>query len=241
MKQGLVAATLSLLVAAAAAGAESEPDRLIGLLSLPQLFADPACKSCAAGPLLLFAGPESARQIGEARVVKPGEWPANAPCTLPEIAVHLSAAEPPVQEFPTMDFARDRPGAIVLARRNGRFKIALQAGTAWAEPVASAEFHALETLVSTYPTRLTRSWDGSVCAAPGDSASCTDAGSGAKPGPVEVLAHRTVAGESWVEVRTADPADGCPHPGAVGPPIRGWVRMHDARGNPAVWFDTRGC
>lgn len=235
-----VTALVLLYPGLATGGSDGDRDRLTGLLSLPQLFGDPSCVSCAAGPLQLFAGPDSVAPIGEARVIKPGEWPEDAPCTLPEIAVYLSAAEPAVQEFPTMDYARDKPGAIVLARRGDRFKIALQQGAAWAKPAPSAEFRSLETLVSEYPARLTRSWDGAVCAAPGDRASCAGVDFGGAPPGVDVLGHRTVDGESWVEVRT--PATGGCAPPATGTPrVRGWIRAHDRRGNPAVWFDTRGC
>ena len=168
-------------------------------------------------------------------------FPASGGCEGLEVGVHLSVAGAVVQELPTREFGYEDPGAIVLARNGDRFKIRLQDGAAWVAPMAGAQFHPMETLVTEHLSYLTDAWSGTVCAEPGQSGTCRkfDAGTGREPG-VTVLGHRKIAGRLWFEIELPS-RETCGEPVPDVPRTRGWVSAHDNNGDPAIWFYSRGC
>ena len=235
-------AVLFVLAGPSLAGAERMPDRLIGLLALPQLFGHGACDKFEAHPLTLYAGDDSTVAIGEVRVDTHWTFHEVGGCGGLEIGVHLFGAQGAATTLPTSEFGYEEPGALVLALRGNRFRIALENGAAWVEPLAGATFHPMETLVAEKFSYLTDAWNGTVCADPGQSGSCRNidaAGVGPEPG-VTVLGHREVAGEIWFEIELPS-RETCGEPVPVMPRTRGWISGHDNNGELAIWFHSRGC
>ncbi|MDH3474708.1 MAG: hypothetical protein OEM59_13565 [Rhodospirillales bacterium] len=221
--------------------ADQPSDRLIGLLSLPQLFGNGPCDKYEARALPLFWHEDSTVPIGEVRVDTPWSFPTNGGCEGLKVGVHLSGVEGAVQDLPTKEYGYEEPGAVVLARRGERFKIALQNGAAWIEPLDGAEFHSMQDLVVSGLAYLTKSWDGLICTEPGKPATCKKLDSGTSPEPnTVVLGYREVNGEFWFEIKLP-PNETCGEPTPDIPPSRGWVLGHGKDGAPAVWFYSRGC
>lgn len=243
LKLVAIAASLMSVFSGTAHAASGEPDRIIGLLALPQLFRDWSCDiGIQRQPLVLFERADSTVPTGEARVDTPSRPLADGGCDWLEVVVHLTGADDAARPLPTREYAYEEAGAVVFARRGNRFLIALEDGAAWAEPMAGAEFHPMEKLVAENLSYLTGAWDGRVCPEPGQSGS-----SCRKIGPrtgdelaVTVLGHRESGGRLWLQIEL--PArENCGEPATVMPRIRGWISGHDNNGKPAVWFYSRGC
>lgn len=237
-----IAVVSMLLFSGAAHAVSDESDRIIGLLALPQLFGDWSCDiSIRRQPLVLFERADSTVPIGEARVDTPPKMAAEGGCDWLEVVVHLAGADDAVRPLPTREYGYEEAGAVVFARRGNRFRIALEGAAAWVEPLAGAEFHPMEKLVTENISYLAGAWDGMVCAAPGQSGTCrkTDAGVGPEPG-VTVLGHRNVGGRLWFQIEVPS-RETCGEPAPAIPRTRGWIRGHDNNGEPAIWFYSRGC
>ncbi len=232
---------LLFFLSASQAHADQLSDRLIGLLSLPQLFGIGPCDRYEARALPLFQNADSTDPIGEVKVDKPWTFPTNGGCEGLTVGVHLSGGGVAVQDLPTREYGYEEPGAMVLARRGERFKIALHNGAVWIEPLDGAEFHSMQALVVSGLGYLTKSWNGLICTEPGKPGTCKKVDSGSNPEPnTVVLGYREVNGEFWFEVKLP-PDETCGEPDPDIPPSRGWVLGHGKDGAPAVWFYSRGC
>ena len=90
-------------------------------------------------------------------------------------------------------------------------------------------------------TAIAKSFNGRLVAAPGRPA---DASSPAVSTlqPARVIEIRDVLGQSWVrlEVMNHSICSAAEHgpPDVVG---TGWMPLHDADGEPTIWFSSRGC
>jgi len=237
----LVAVLLLVSPVAAHAGPNGSSDPIIGLLELPQLFGRGECDRYEVQALALYEAADSDRTIGEVRVDRSWSFPANGGCVGRAVGVHMSGAGAAVQKLPTGEYGYEEPGAIVLARDGNRYRIELQEGAAWVEPMAGARFHSFQELVSGDAAYLTASWTGFACARPGDSGSCRKAAVAADSRPaVKVLGYREVRGRLWFELEFPV-RDACGEPPPAVPPIRSWVPAYGETGKPAVWFHSRGC
>jgi len=234
-------AVLSALAGAPPAGADQPPDRLIGLLALPQLFGHGPCDKYEAHSLALYAYHDSTVALGEVRVDTPWTFHEVGGCGGLEIGVHLFGAQGSATTLPTREFGYEEPGALVLSRRGIRFRIALEDGAAWVEPLAGAAFHPMETLVAENLSYLTGAWNGMVCAEPGQAGTCRaiDPGPGQEPG-VTVLGHRNIEGRLWFRIELPS-RETCGEPVPAIPRTTGWISGHDNNGGPAIWFHSRGC
>ncbi|MDH3231420.1 MAG: hypothetical protein OEN55_16640 [Alphaproteobacteria bacterium] len=237
-----VALLLMPLLWGIAHAATGEDDRIIGLLALPQLFGTGPCDvETETRPLDLFDSADSTTPVGEVRVDAPWKMAAEGGCEMLEVGVHLAGADGVVQPLPADEYGYEEAGAVVLARRGDRFKIALQNGAAWVEPLAGAEFHPLEDLIVGRLSFLTGAWDGKICADPGDSGSCREIGPWVDDElNVTVLGHRETEGRLWFEIE-APTRDTCGEPVPDFSPVRGWISAHHDNGEPAIWFYSRGC
>lgn len=235
-----VSVLLLLLPGVAGAGSKNASDRVIGLLELPQLFGDDVCTPYDPKSLALFEQATSTVPIGEIRVDTPMTIDVTGGCYGIKVGVHLTGGATTAQDFPTRDYGYERPGAIVYARRGNRFKIALPGGAAWIESSAGT-LHPMETLVSEGLSYITDRWDGTVCAEPGRPGTCWKITERPEPRPgAMVLGHRKVGGELWFEIKLPS-TETCGDPIAAIVPTRGWISAHDNKGEPAIWFYSRGC
>ena len=90
-------------------------ERVIGLLALPEVFGRGACDRFTRRPLELRATPQGP-VVGTVLVVKPWTHHSNGGCEGLEVGVRVPRAST-VQPLPTMEYAYEEPGAVVLERR----------------------------------------------------------------------------------------------------------------------------
>jgi hypothetical protein len=218
-------------------------DRIIGLLTLPEVFGRGPCEKFLPEPVTLLSDAGSGEVVGTIRVDR--NW------TLPEchgltVNVH-PASEGKVSELPTREYSYEAPAAIVLDQRDGWFKIRLSDGSAWVRASSRDEFLSLDELLRDGLTYLTGAWDGRLAPRPGGDRFFHDpAIRGAKErtgadGPsVRFVGSRELNGDVWLEIEVVSgsvcTAEG--DPTVVG---RGWVPAHSPSGEPTVWFYSRGC
>jgi hypothetical protein len=124
MKLAHLTAILLLSVSSAAA-----QDRVIGLLTLPEVFGNGPCHEFAPEEVLLYSVMGAEEPHGVIRVDHYWIFPAAGGCEGLIVNVHKGEGQS-VSALPTEEFDYEAPGALVLEGRNGWFKVQLSDGTA---------------------------------------------------------------------------------------------------------------
>ena len=114
-------------------------ERVVGLLALPEVFGRGACDRFTPRPLELRATPQGP-VVGTVLVVKPWTHHSNGGCEGLEVGVRAPLAAT-VQQLPTMEYAYEKPGAVVLGRRGKWLRVRLNVGSAWLEASAQDKFY----------------------------------------------------------------------------------------------------
>ncbi len=205
---------------------------LIGLLTLPRVFGEGACDPTPPRPVPLHAAPGGVR-IGELRTVRPWRQNPEGGCDPLEVRVLRGTRR---DSLPTREMGYEEAAAIVTARAPGWYRIRLHDAEAWVADSTSGRFvwyaqlvaEGLAYLEARAPSHLSASAGapGRVAVEPGAS--------------VRVTKTADVAGALWfeIEVLRSSPCGDDPDPPTT---ARGWLRAHDALGEPTVWFHSRGC
>jgi hypothetical protein len=215
-------------------------DRVIGLLSLPEVYGARVCAPFEPGEVALHANPLDGKPIAFIRVDQNWSFAPHGGCEGLKVSVHQGAAR---HELPTLEFDYERPGAIVLDQRDGWIKIRLSSGSAWLEPSAVDHLMPLSDLFEEFVgvTAITQAFSGALVAEPGRDADASSPRVKALQ-PARVIEIRKVSGQSWVHVEVMNhsvcsAAENGP-PDVIG---SGWMPLHAADGEPTIWFSSRGC
>lgn len=241
MNRGIAFVTAALLaMALLLATPASAQERLIGLLQLPEVFGSGPCVPFFPRSVALFDQPDG-KTIGTVEVDQNWSFAPHGGCEGLEVRVHQGQTR---SELPTREYDYDAPAAIVAERRGSWFKIRLRDGAfAWVKTDVAARFLSLESLLEEFfgVTYLTGEFQGELVTSPGSTAKVI--GARLKPGqPVQVIESRRSGDLLWlhVEVMSHSLCDA----GVDGPPDaigKGWLPANDSRGEPTVWFASRGC
>ncbi len=198
---------------------------MIGLVTLPTIFALPETGGVAAAsrpvPVPVYAAPEAgAEKLGE-----PG-----AP-----------------EAFEVREYSYEGGAVVVYERRPGWYRIGMADGShAWLHARSAGDYHPVETLLIQRLSYLNRQWDGYTWISPivhrrtGPSVLRSDRdATAADEIPVRVLGVRRVGEGLWLQVETLDrsPCDGG-EPRVVD---RGWIPAYAADGSLVAGFYARGC
>ena len=215
-------------------------DRVIGLLSLPEVFGSRMCAPFEPGQVPLHALPNAAAPIAFVRVDQNWSFAPHGGCEGLKVSVHQGTQR---QELPTLEFDYEMPGAIVLEHRDRWFKVRLASGSGWIEASPEDRFMPLSELFEEFVgvTSITGSFNGRLVAAPGRPADASSALVSTRQ-PARVIEIRNVSGKFWVHVEVMNhsicsAAENGP-PEAVG---TGWMPLHAEDGEPTIWFSSRGC
>jgi hypothetical protein len=211
-------------------------ERVIGLLALPEVFGQRPCDRFTPRPVELRATPRGP-VVGTVLVVKPWTHHSNGGCEGLEVRVRAPRAAT-VQELPTMEYAYEQPGAVVLERRGKWFRVRLNVGSAWLEASAQDEFYGLEQLFKDGLTFLTEAWSGQVAASPGSAGRPAKFPRLAANQPVEVRRASRQKEGLWFFVDIMSHACGGGEPTVVD---QGWVPAYGKAEAPTIWFSSRGC
>lgn len=226
----VVAVLVPLLVGSPGQG----QDRVIGLLTLPDVFGPAVCAEFEPAPTALFAAPDSSSPVGWIRTDRRWTQEPAGGCTGLEVNVHRAAGV--ALPLPAQEYDYEAPAAVVLERRGLWYRIRDGGTGSWLHATSRSEFLSLESLLPERLTYLTAAWDGRLRSAPGAPASARlEAGERA----VRVTEVRRIADAFWVEVEVlaGSPCE-VAEPGVA---ARGWVPAHASSGESVVWFHARGC
>lgn len=233
---GCVFGLIALLASATASAAQ---DRVLGLLSLPEVFGNGPCHQFEPAAIDVRPTPGSASSIGSIQVDQHWSFAPHGGCEGLKVSVHRDGQR---AKLPTLEYANESPAAIVLAEQGGWFKIRLTNGAGWLQASARDLFMPLADLFSQYPTltSLTEVHRGGLLENPAEGA-----GSGSAipaRSPVRVVEFREIGGETWLRVALMSHSI-CDAESGGPPEVKsvGWVRAHSPSGEPAVWFSSRGC
>lgn len=211
-------------------------DRVIGLLTLPEVFGGEACTPFEPRPVPLYDQAASSREVASIRVDQYWSFAPHGGCEGLEVAVHRGGAK---AALPTREYAYEAPAAIVLAQRDGWFKIRLGDGAAWVAPARLHQFLPLAELFDQALTAITDQFTGRLRREPGGE---LVGERWTQHQDVRVVEVRRVGEGQWlhVEVMSHNICDANINvePKAI---ARGWLPAHSDTGEPTVWFSARGC
>ncbi len=227
----------ALVIIASPASAE---ERVRGLLSLPEVFGGSACATFTPEDVPLHASANDGKPFGFIHVEKNWSFAPHGGCEGLQVRVRIGDQR---QELPTLEYDYEMPAAIVLDQHDGWVKIRLKDRGAWIKPSVVDRFMPLSDLYEEFVgvTAISKSFTGRLISAPG-------ATSGpimprvAPNQPVRVAEIRDTLGRQWVKVEVL--SNSACTAGRDGPPeviATGWLPLHDADGEPTVWFSSRGC
>ena len=222
------------------ASAAHAQDRVIGLLSLPEVYGARMCAPFEPEPVAVHSSPTPGTPTAVIRVDQNWSFAPHGGCEGLQVSVHEGTRR---HELPTLEFDYEMPGAIVLEQRDRWFKVRLASGAGWIAASPANHFMPLSELFEEFVgvTAITKSFSGRLVAAPGRPAEASSPLVSTLQ-PARVLEIRNVSGQSWVQVEVMNhsictAADLGP-PDVVG---TGWMPLHAADGEPTIWFSSRGC
>jgi len=212
-------------------------DRVLGLLSLPQVFGTEVCQPFMPIDVALYEEAGSFKPIGRISVDRPWRFHPNGGCDGLAVKVHR-ADSTAADELPTLEFSYEAPGAIVLQRKEAWFRIRLAGGAAWIHATEQNVFHPLEELLAENLAYVANPDGAGLAAAPGaDRSAAADLLTADRP--VDVLQSQRVGDELWlrVAIQNRSLCEG-EDPTTI---AEGWLPAHTSSGEPIVWFYSRGC
>lgn len=219
---------------------QGAPDRVIGLLTLPEVFGPRACVPFEPDGVPVYEIASEGTPIAFIRVDQQPSFAPHGGCEGLEVRLHRGNAR---VELPTREYDYEMPAAIVVEQRSGWFRIKLDTGTGWVKASLVDRFLSLTDLFEEFVglTEINPTYAGRLVVAPGRSVeprSPRVAGSQS----VRVIEVRNMLGDMWVHVEVMSNSM-CTAP-ANGPPeivATGWLPMHAPNGDPTIWFSSRGC
>jgi hypothetical protein len=214
-------------------------DRVVGLISLPQVFGDHPCAVYVPSEVVLYAEPDSAHSLGVIRVAQPWTMHENGGCAGLRVVVHLESAES-AAVLPTLEYGYETPAAVVLDQHDDWFRIRLADGAAWIRGDSANLFMDLEDLLAENLTYIAEPDGKGLSSVPGstDRNIGTDLLSTGRS--VELLDSRRMNGELWLKVAVHNHSP-CISPEDLATVAEGWLPAHSQTGEPTVWFYSRGC
>ena len=227
---------LLLLAARPAAAA----DRIVGLLALPEVFGGGPCAIFTPEDVHVYASPNDTRVMATIRVERNWSFAPHGGCEGLEVRVHVGERK---QELPTLEYDYEMPAAIVLDHHDGWFKIRLHDQPAWVKASVVDRFMPLTDLFEEFVgvTAISKSFSGRLISGPGSTSGPILPRVGPNQ-PVRVVEIRDSLGRAWVQLEVL--SNSACTAGKDGPPeviATGWLPLHDADGEPTVWFSSRGC
>lgn len=204
----------------AAAGDDSQPEAVVGILELPELEA--AWYNPGRGPV---------------PPVPVYEEPAAGATRLATIAR--------LEQLPLLEYGYEQRGPIVVERRPDWYRIELANGRGWIAAADAGRFHPVAELLRARLTYLTPVWSGRLWSEPSADAEARDVAPAWRRRlgdeiPIEVLESKRVDERLWLKVALLWPSP-CAGPAEPRIVARGWLPAHGATGAPNVWFYSRGC
>ena len=212
------------------------PDRVIGLLSLPEVYGARMCAPFRPSEIALHTTPDDGTKFATVHVDQEWSFAPHGGCDGLEVNVHVGEQR---HLLPTLEYDYEMPAAVVLEHRDGWFKIRSGARAAWIKAPLTGRFMPLAERYEEFVgvTAIAKSFRGRLSSRPAAAVGPIMPGVVAGQ-PVRVIESR----DAWVHIEVLSNSactaanDGPPEVVATG-----WLPLHDSAGEPTVWFSSRGC
>lgn len=153
-----------------------------------------------------------------------------------------TARSAPITALRRLEISYEEPALVVFASRPPWFKVSTSEGYGWVHQ-GEGMFHPYDSLPINRLSYLNKYWSGYLWPEPGAGLPFMvlpgAATSGRSEVAVEVLRSERLGGSLWFQVRLTK-ADPCEQPG-IGGGASGWIPGYGRRGDPILWFHSRGC
>ncbi len=225
---------LLILVSASVVQAQ---DRVLGLLTLPEVFGAGPCDTFTPAEIPVFAEPDGRTTIGSIRVATSSTFPPEGGCA--GLTVHVYSNGQSLGELPTREHEYEAPAAIVVGQRGQSFKVRLPNGAGWIRASKRDEFRSLQQLLKDGLAHVTDSAIGELRNAPGGAGTLLRERARDNQA-VRIVRFRQLKDVLWIEVELLRESP-CISPDDQKVVARGWMPAHAASGEPTIWFHSRGC
>jgi hypothetical protein len=215
---------------------DDSPERLIGLLDLPDIVMGGCGPAPARATARTFSAPSPrSPQAGTIYFHEEGDSFCGLMIELPDRTK---------ERIPTLESGYEIGAAIVYERRGSWFRIRLLRGSAWITR-GQEDFLAYPEMLRERLANTNQGWDGILRATPGASGAVTALSSGWKALldrqlSVEYLGSRRVGNELWLHIRLAAKS-ACDQTYEGVTDVAGWIPAYRLNRAPSVWFASRGC
>src|SRR5688500_17665336 len=119
---------LMILAVFAITGQAQTPDRVIGLLSLPEVFGSRTCAPFEPRDVAVHSTPNDGTAFAAIRVDQNWSFAPHGGCEGLEVSVHRGTVR---EDLPALEYDYEMPAAIVVERQSGWFRIKLSQGSGW--------------------------------------------------------------------------------------------------------------
>lgn len=216
-------------------------DRVIGLLSLPEVYGGRMCAPFEPSDVALHTTPNDGTKFATVHVDQTWSFAPHGGCEGLKVSVHRGSQQ---DELPTLEYDYEMPAAIVLEQRSGWFRVRLQQGSAWIKASLSDRFMSLHELFEEFvgTTSVDKAYTGRLLSKPGVLATGASAARVSPLQPVQVIEMRDTEGQTFVQVDVM--SHSLCDAGVKGPPeivATGWLPLYGPTGEPTLWYSTRGC
>jgi hypothetical protein len=213
---------------------EKSPERIIGLLELPDIVGEGCGALMARATANAFARPaQDSNRVGTVVMRDEG----NAGCGL-----MIERVDGGKEDLPTLEIGYEIGAAIVYERRNAWYRIALKSGSAWIRRDNPKNFRSYpEILRGRGLGYLAEHWQGTLRSVAGRSGEMARVPRGLDEREIgmKYLGSRQIGKELWLHVQLMTEQCGQTVEG-VGM-LSAWIPAYRPNGSPAAWFRSRGC
>lgn len=217
----MLAACLLLVALPGKADDLAEASSMIGLLKLPRVFGTDECAPEPARPVALYSSPAGPR-IGAIHAESVAE---GGNCSGRMVKVHLDGH--PQRDLPSLEYGYETSAAIVRQRSRSMYLINVGERTAWVDAREAGEFLPVPELFKDQLLYLTAAAEGAR-------------GMERDEPNVNLLGSERRGDHLWLRVQILD-LEECTQEKQSGGGKPLWLPFHGTRGQPSVWFRSRGC
>jgi len=209
---------------------------VIGLLSIPEVFGSSECAPFEPRAVMLHSNATDGNIVGSIEVDQNWSFAPHGGCEGLEVRVHKGTQK---EDLPTREYDYEMPAAIVLDQKDGWFKVRLHQGSGWVKASVVDRFMPLSDLFEEFTgvTEISESFTGRLSKTP----STTSLPIMPRVAPNQAVRVVEIR-DSWIHVEVL--SNSACTAANDGPPrvvSEGWLPLHDQKGEPTVWFSSRGC
>jgi hypothetical protein len=217
------------------AGAQEE--RVVGLVSLPEVFGNEPCQIFTPKPISVYKEANERYLIGFINTTQNWTFPKEGGCLglKVEFCPNLKSQKKAI--LPTLGYAYEREGAVVLEKKGKWVRIKTHLGSGWFLLSDRNKYFPIDSLLAQSTSYLTDDWDENIYDSPLGNSKKSELKHGSS---VKILKSMNVNGAIWFQIKFPV-ADNCGSTDTTIRPGIGWIPAHSKENRLTMWFNSGGC